>query len=161
MLCILSTFNQCVSPVTILIVHLIGSPLALASEAFQTKAWRKFRDIPALKEVDIIRGSVSKVDTKQRKATILDKDTGAVTEKSYDFLVAATGLRRAWPVVPQSLTREDYLKETQDHIDQVKNANEGVVVIGGGMSSLLFKRDSVLTSPLQVLSASKWPPRSN
>lgn len=122
------------------IVHLIGSPLALASETFQSKAWRKFRDIPALKDVDIIRGSVSKIDNKQRKATILDKDTGAVTEKSYDFLVAATGLRRAWPVVPQSLTREDYLKETQDHINQVKGANEGVVVIGGGMSSfLLFK----------------------
>ena len=111
--------------------------MALASETFQKKAWRKFVDIPALKGVNIVRGSVSKVDNKQRKATILDKDTGALTEKSYDFLVAATGLRRVWPVVPQSLTKEDYLKETQDHIDQVKNANEGVVVIGGGMFHLI------------------------
>jgi hypothetical protein len=53
-------------------------------------------------------------------------------ELDYDFLVAATGLRRVWPVVPQTHTREAYLSEVGNHIDAVRTAKEGVVVIGGG-----------------------------
>ena len=52
---------------------------------------------------------------------------------SYDYLVVGTGLRRVFPVVPQSLDREQYLSEAQVHIRAVGAAKHGVVVIGGGM----------------------------
>lgn len=50
----------------------------------------------------------------------------------YDYLVAATGLRRTWPSVPQSLTKAQYLDEVQSHIEKVGKARHGVAVIGGG-----------------------------
>lgn len=62
-------------------------------------------------------------------------------EVSYDFFVGASGLRRAWPVVPQSLRKDDYLGEALRHINAVERADDGVVVIGGGMEfSFLFIR---------------------
>lgn len=115
--------------------HLIGSPLALASADFAAKAWTKFADLPAMRAPGIswTHGSVTQVDCENKTATIVDSITGKKSEESYDYLVASTGLRRAWPVVPQSLTRETYLAEAGTHIESVKNAKEGVVVIGGGM----------------------------
>ena len=65
-------------------------------------------------------------------ATIKDKITGEVSDHSYDYFLAATGLRRVWPVVPQSLTQKAYRQETSDHVHSVRNASEGVAVIGGG-----------------------------
>jgi hypothetical protein len=52
----------------------------------------------------------------------------------YDYFVAASGLRRVWPVVPQSLRRKQYLFEASDHIRAATTARHGVVVVGGGMS---------------------------
>lgn len=43
----------------------------------------------------------------------------------------ATGLRRAWPVVPQSLRRKQYLPEAGAHIAAAR-ASRHVVVVGGG-----------------------------
>ncbi len=37
-----------------------------------------------------------------------------------------------WPVVPQSLSRKQYLVEAAEHIHAVSNAQHGVVVVGGG-----------------------------
>lgn len=36
-----------------------------------------------------------------------------------------------WPVVPQALCKDDYMREVTGHVDKVKAAKE-VVVIGGG-----------------------------
>lgn len=66
----------------------------------------------------------------------MDPERDSSIEEDYDFFVGASGLRRAWPVVPQSLTKEDYLNETLGHISLVKSAKRGVVVIGGGKSNL-------------------------
>lgn len=81
------------------------------------------------------QGSVSKVNTEDKVVTIADKISGKEYDESYDYLVIATGLRRQWPAVPQSLTRKAYLAETGKHIEEVKAAKEGVVVIGGGALS--------------------------
>lgn len=74
------------------------------------------------------------VDPKSRLATVAETGTQSQRDLSYDFLVAATGLRRVWPVVPQATTRESYLAEADAHITELRNAREGVVIIGGGKS---------------------------
>jgi NADH dehydrogenase FAD-containing subunit len=113
--------------------------LALASSSFAPKAWTKFHDIPALKAVHFVQGVAKAVDCKRRRALI---DTGKVeSEIEYDFFVAASGLRRVWPVVPQSLTREGYLDEASTQINTLQNASDGVVVVGGGMYLALARNE--------------------
>lgn len=80
-----------------------------------------------------------KVDTEKNAATIADTVSGKEYDESYDYLVIATGLRRQWPAVPQSLTKKAYLAETGKHIAEVKAAKEGVVVIGGGILSSIHR----------------------
>lgn len=114
--------------------HVIGSPLALASSAYAQKAWVRFADIPGLQHpaIKVVHGSITKVDPDARTATITASGSAESFQHEYDYLVAASGLRRVWPVVPQQLTREGYLKEAEGHIKVVKHAENGVVVIGGG-----------------------------
>ena len=80
--------------------HLIGSPLALASRDFAAKAWVKFDNLPALRSpvISWMQGSVNQVDCENKVATITDVNTGKSYEERYDYLIASTGLRRAWPV---------------------------------------------------------------
>lgn len=98
----------------------------------------RFEDLPALRSqpnLSCIQGSVKYIDPEQRTATI----TNLVTEESYtekyDYLIVASGLRRVWPVVPQSLTKKTYLYETSEYIHAVKESAGGVVVVGGGKSN--------------------------
>lgn len=114
--------------------HLIGSPLALADAEYSKKTWVKFQDLPGLQtpQVKFISGSVSSVDCEAKTATTIDNATKIATTHDYDYFVAATGLRRVWPVVPQSLTRKQYLLEVEEHIHSIANARHGVVVVGGG-----------------------------
>ncbi|KAI0377131.1 FAD/NAD(P)-binding domain-containing protein [Hypomontagnella monticulosa] len=114
--------------------HVIGSPLALASPAYSEKAWVKFKDIPVLQRPNVrfIHGTVSKVDCDNKAATILEQPNQAERAESYDFFIAATGLRRVWPVVPQSARREEYLEETRRHIDAVTNSTAPILIVGGG-----------------------------
>jgi hypothetical protein len=48
----------------------------------------------------------------RRIAAISDSNTGT-NEESYEYLIAASGLRRERPVVPQSVKREGYLKSRE------------------------------------------------
>ncbi len=73
------------------------------------------------------------MDTETKVATVADTISGKEYDENYDYLVVASGLRRQWPTVPQSLTKKEYLSETSAHIKAVKTAKEGVVVIGGGL----------------------------
>lgn len=141
--------------------HLISSPLVLASSAFAQKAWRRFDDIPALRTIKTIQGSIQTIENKLRKATILDAQSGLPTEITYDFFVGASGLRRAWPVVPQSRTKADYLREALRHISSVESAKKGVVVIGGGTYHCQFRVGRTLTDEIQALLGSRWLLRLN
>lgn len=113
---------------------MIGSPLALADEAYASKAWVRYEDMAALKtpKITMIQGKATKVDMSSKRATVLETSTQAPRDLAYDYLVVATGLRRAWPVVPQSLFRKQYLYEAGAHIAAVSDAPDGVVVVGGG-----------------------------
>lgn len=115
--------------------HLIGSPLALANEAYNSKAWVKYDEIPALKTSKIskiIQGTARNVDPANKRATVFESATQTERQLTYDYLVVGTGLRRVWPVVPQARTRKDYLLESGAHLKAVGNAPDGVVVVGGG-----------------------------
>lgn len=119
---------------------MIGSPKALACEKFASKAWTRFQDIPGLKNPNLtfIRGNVRSVDSKGKIAHIVDSETKATRVESYDYLIAGSGLRRTFPTVPQSLRRDDFLNEANEHKSKVKNAQNGVVVVGGGKSAVAF-----------------------
>lgn len=123
----------------IILDHLIGLPLAMASNADASTFWKKFDDIPALQSPDInhIQGRVDSIDCKSRIARIRQNtanDGHKIIEEKYDFMVACSGLRREWPSAPKSLTREAYLAETAESVQTIEEASAGVVVIGGGMS---------------------------
>ena len=94
----------------------------------------KFNDIPSLQHpnVTVLQGTVTSVSPATKTATVTSPVTGETTSHTYDYLVAATGLRRAWPVVPQSLHRKQYLLEAEEHIHAVLNARHPVLVVGGG-----------------------------
>ena len=91
--------------------------------------------MPALQipTISWTQGTAVKVDSSKKTATISVSKSGEQYEEKYDYLIAASGLKRVWPVVPQSTSREKYLAEAEGHIDLVKNASHGVVVIGGGI----------------------------
>ncbi|KAL2165588.1 hypothetical protein VTG60DRAFT_4268 [Thermothelomyces hinnuleus] len=130
--------------------HLIGSPLALASEAFTEKCWVKYGDIPGLQSpnIHVVQGSVKSVDPARKVATYLPHgSTAEPQEVRYDYFVAASGLRRAWPVVPQSLRRKQYLFEAGDHIRAATAARHGVVIVGGGAVGIEMAAELKLVHP--------------
>ena len=95
----------------------------------------KFSSLPALQvpNLKIIQGSVKAIDCQRKIAIIKTKDRE--TGEGYDFLIAASGLKRVFPVVPQSLTKEEYLEEAGNQISAIRDSKEAVVVIGGGKFS--------------------------
>jgi NADH dehydrogenase FAD-containing subunit len=129
--------------------HTIGSPLALSSPHYATKAWRKYDDIAALQHpnIHIKQGTLTNIDPDRRVGQIQLRGGWEVSEQPYDFFIAATGLRRVWPVVPQSLTKAEYLAETADHIKSVTTASHGTVVIGGGAVGIEMASETKLCHP--------------
>ncbi|KAK3321997.1 pyridine nucleotide-disulfide oxidoreductase-like protein [Apodospora peruviana] len=130
--------------------HLIGSPLAFASEEYAEKAWIKYEDIPALRSPGIrtLHGSVQSIDPQRKVATFVARGMGLQTsELQYDYLVAAAGLRRVWPVVPQSLRRKQYIFETSEHIRAASTGRHGVVVVGGGAVGIEMAAELKLVEP--------------
>ena len=100
--------------------------------------------------IHIVHGSVQEVNCENKIATVATHE-GGVLKLDYDFLVVASGLRRVWPVIPQSLKKKQYLLEVGDHIRSVANFKHGVAVVGGGESDsclpprLFLSRKSYLT----------------
>ncbi|KAM3424640.1 hypothetical protein BST61_g6628 [Cercospora zeina] len=149
--------------------HLIGSPLAFASEEAAKTFWRKYSDIPSLQHPNVrfTQASVQRIDPDRMVATLKDLKNGEATEHSYDYVIAATGLRRPWPTVPQSLTQDKYMQETSDHVKLVRNAGEGVVVVGGGAVGIEMAAElkvvypslnvTLVQSRIELLSAEPLP----
>jgi NADH dehydrogenase FAD-containing subunit len=114
--------------------HLIGSPLAFASTNYANKAWKRFEDIPALQTsaVRFVQGTVANVDCQEKHATLREHRSNEKLTIFYDYMIAASGLRRTWPTVPQALRRKEYLLEMATHIHATERAKDSVIVIGGG-----------------------------
>lgn len=117
--------------------HTIGSPLALADEAYAAKAWVKYDDIAALRSPAIrhLHGSVTAVDMERKVARFVPARAGGEkVELGYDYLVAASGLRRVWPVVPRARRRKGFLFEVEEYVGGLVGERKEVVVVGGGES---------------------------
>ncbi|KXG46756.1 FAD-dependent pyridine nucleotide-disulfide oxidoreductase [Penicillium griseofulvum] len=132
--------------------HLIGLPLAIASNPDASTFWKKFDDITALQSPDInhIQGRVDSIDCKSRIARILQNtanDGHRIIEETYDYMIACSGLRREWPSAPKSLTREAYIAETADSVRTIEKAAEGVVVIGGGAVGIEIAAEMKMLRP--------------
>ena len=127
---------------------MIGSPLGFASTPHAEKFWIKYDEIVALRDpaINVVQGSVIKVDPTTKTATILDTISGNEYIERYDFLIAASGLRREKQTVPLEKTKEKYLVEAARQIaavgveEGVKH-RKGVIVIGGGRNSFTPNRD--------------------
>lgn len=109
----------------------------------------KFDDIPALRHpaIKVIQGSIQSVDCENLTATISRYNNHDQQTVDYDYFIAATGLRRPWPVVPQSLTRDTYLKETQANIDAIESSRHGVVIVGGGAVGVEMAAECKMVQP--------------
>lgn len=114
--------------------HTIGSPLALADSDYAKKAWVKYSEIPALQtpKINILHGSLTHLDPSTKTASVLSSAAQVASTHTYDYFIAATGLRRVWPVVPQSHTKKQYLLEAEEQIHAVSTAKDGVLIVGGG-----------------------------
>ncbi|KAK8140725.1 hypothetical protein G3M48_002341, partial [Beauveria asiatica] len=130
-------------------LHIVGAPLALADQAYSKKAWVQFKDMTDLQRENItfVHGSVSHVDCAAKKATVVLHGTDEAQTFEYDYFCAATGYRRVWPVVPQSLTYKAYLEETTKHIQAVGAAKHGVLVVGGGAVGIEMAAELKLCMP--------------
>lgn len=123
--------------------------MALASEEYASKAWVKFGDLKALQHpaITFVQGTIESVDCENLTATIIEHSTKKQQLQHYDYLIAASGLRRPSPVVPQSFTRADYLNETAANIAACHNAPNGVVIIGGGAVGVEMAAELKLVQP--------------
>jgi NADPH-dependent 2,4-dienoyl-CoA reductase/sulfur reductase-like enzyme len=90
---------------------------------------------------------VTHVDCEAKKATVVDHASKESTTHEYDYMIAASGLRRVWPVAPRALTRKQYLIEASEHIHTVDNAKDGVVVVGGGAVGIEVAAELKLVKP--------------
>ena len=129
--------------------HLIGTPMAFADSDYAGKNWVKHADLPGLQlpNVRVIQGSVAGINAEAKTATISHHLTGEKTTHEYDFFVAATGLRRVFPVAPQSLTRKQYLVEADTQIKACENAKHGVVIVGGGAVGIEMAAELKMVKP--------------
>ncbi|ERT03036.1 apoptosis-inducing factor (AIF)-like mitochondrion-associated inducer of death 1 [Sporothrix schenckii 1099-18] len=132
--------------------HLIGSPLVFANKVYADKAWVLYKDILALQtspNIKTIHGSVTSVEMASKTATIAAAAAagGATSTVSFDFIIVAAGLRRAFPVVPQSPDKASYLAEVNPHIEAVSTAQDGVLVVGGGAVGIEMAAELKLAQP--------------
>ncbi|CAK7208826.1 hypothetical protein SBRCBS47491_000235 [Sporothrix bragantina] len=132
--------------------HVIGSPLVFADKPYAEKAWVPYSEIPSLQaatNIKTVHGSVTSVDMAGKTAVI--KETalagGATRTVDFDFIIVAAGLRRAFPVVPQSGDKAAYLAEVSPHIESVVTAKDGVLVVGGGAVGIEMAAELKLAQP--------------
>jgi NADPH-dependent 2,4-dienoyl-CoA reductase/sulfur reductase-like enzyme len=116
----------------------MGAPLAHASAPYAGKAWRRFDDIPELKGhgVRILQGTATSVDLAEKVLTFrpapVEGAENPEKQIGYDYLVAATGLKRTWPIVPREHKKERYLEDAREFIKELENVEGNIVVVGGG-----------------------------
>ncbi|KAI3392537.1 hypothetical protein diail_5548 [Diaporthe ilicicola] len=115
-------------------------------DAYAAKAWVNYEDIPALKtpKLTVVQGKVTSVDPSSKRAMVLEAATQSPRELAYDYLVVATGLRRAWPVVPLSLL------EAGTHISAVRDAPAGVAWSTCGTTTKTIGVDGCLKKTIKM-----------
>jgi NADH dehydrogenase FAD-containing subunit len=122
------------------VYHTVGTPLTHTSPDFSTttqRVWKKYEDISYLRDVTVVHGRVESVDPERKE--LIYALSNSVGEKgkamAYDYLVCATGLKRAWPVQPTATTKENFIRDTKALVEELIDAKESIVVVGGGLCS--------------------------
>ncbi|KAI9732775.1 MAG: hypothetical protein M1834_003713 [Cirrosporium novae-zelandiae] len=117
----------------------MGAPLAHTTKVAVERSWKLFHEIPALKrpEVKILNGKARSVDFENKMLTFtsnpaLENEQGNEVKVHYDYLVAATGLRRQWPIAPQAKDKDSYMKDAIRQIEKLERVEGNIVVVGGG-----------------------------
>ena len=119
--------------------HTVGTPLVHTSPEVSTtapRAWKKFADIPYLKDVAVVRGSVQRVDPELKTVVYATYDACAGEQQHslpYDYIVCATGLKRDWPAQPRATTKTEYIHDAAALVRGLVDAKERIVVVGGGL----------------------------
>lgn len=115
-------------------VHTIGAPLAMVSQEYSQKAWTEYSALEILRHpsVNYLQARLDSISPESKEATIVLFNSDTLSVFQYDFFVAATGLHRAWPVVPRSFTKSEFLSDVRKQVKAIQDAKDGVVVIGGG-----------------------------
>ncbi|KAK4229197.1 apoptosis-inducing factor 2 [Podospora fimiseda] len=130
--------------------HLIGTPLALADHSYAAKTWINYTDLPAVRDssnINILQGTVKHVDQVLKTAKYVTSTTKETKTVEYDYLIAAAGLKRVWPVVPQALTKKGWLLEAGKHTDEGTKGRYGVLVVGGGAVGIEMAAELKLVRP--------------
>ena len=141
------------------IFHTMGAPMAHTSRDFTSEAWMAYKDIKYLTngDVRVLQGRVVNVDMASKIASYMDISVQDESDFSkqldstagqppqihsadpvlptkfvpYDYLVVATGMQRAWPIVPRSLAKKNYVHDAEKHIEKLSSAKH-IAVVGGG-----------------------------
>lgn len=116
--------------------HTVGAPLGQISVSFANEFWIKYEDIEKGKSVDedvrFIQGTACCLDTSSK--VLKYRLPGSESEKGeleYDYLIAATGLRRGWPVVPRFSQKSQHLNDVEQ-LERELNGCSRIVLVGGG-----------------------------
>ncbi|OJZ80604.1 hypothetical protein ASPFODRAFT_38020 [Aspergillus luchuensis CBS 106.47] len=120
--------------------HSVGGPLAYCSPEHAARMWRLYRGFPKLNRPDVtfVQGTVVRVDASTRTVSYQSPE-GQQQDLPYDYLLAATGLRRPWPVVPRTTEMRSYLADAGTAARRLSAAGKiGIVVIGGGAVGVEF-----------------------
>ncbi|KAK3185583.1 hypothetical protein K4F52_005683 [Lecanicillium sp. MT-2017a] len=121
----------------------------MADYDYTHKAWTKFSAVKDLQSpnVKVLQGTVTNVDCVAKQVAYLPQGCQLQQVIDYDYMVVSTGMRRDWPVVPRSVTYSDYLHEVGNHIEQLQDAQYGVVVVGGGAVGIEVAAELKLVMP--------------
>jgi NADH dehydrogenase FAD-containing subunit len=127
----------------------MGSPLGQIAPNYAREFWVPYQNLShytaAGENIDFIHGRAVGLDTTRKmltytpKPTPTDSPSGPLTATDslpqqsvpYDYLILATGVRRAWPVTPTALHREPYLQHAESFNAALGKAKR-IVVVGGG-----------------------------
>ena len=111
----------------------MGAPLAHSSSPYASTAWKLFNEIPSFSDygVDVLRGRASSLNPVD-KVLRFESASGSEKEVAYDYLVAATGLKREWPVVPRELNKDGYIHDATRFVKGLEDVEGSIVVVGGG-----------------------------
>ena len=116
--------------------HTVGAPLGQVNPSYAREFWIRYEDIlkdrEADEDVQYVQGTASNLDT-ESKTLLYNSSEEKERSLSYDFLVVATGLRRAFPVVPEALKEDPYLEDVERFVAPLRNASR-IVLVGGGQT---------------------------
>ena len=117
----------------------MGSPLAHTSTSFASEAWLQYHNITTLAKnaVRVLQGKAVHLDMVAKLLTYKTNDKETQT-LPYDYAIIASGITRAWPVVPRAVNKALYLHDAQTFKNELSMAHR-IALVGGGKPNLPYQ----------------------